>query len=47
MTTFAGASAFLFADQAVEAKQGRPEHKEVQQGLPQQTLHGVYQIGDV
>ena len=38
----------LLADQAEETEQGRPEHEEMQQRLPQQRkLQGVYQIGDV
>ena len=38
----------LLVDQAEETEQGRPEHEEMQQRLPQQRqLQGVYQIGDV
>ena len=44
MTIVAGASPSF---QTEETEQRRPEHEEMQQGLAQQTRHGVYQIGEV
>ena len=47
-TIFVGRLGVLLADQAEETEQGRPEHEEMQQRLPQKRkLQGVYQIGDV
>jgi len=42
-----GRLGILLADQTEETEQRRPEHEEMQQGLAQQTRHGVYQIGEV
>ena len=47
-TIFVGRLGVLLADHAEETEQGRPEHEEMQQRLPQQRkLQGVYQIGEV
>ena len=43
-----GGLGILLADQAEETEQGRPEHEEMQQRLPQErSIQGVYQIGEV
>ena len=48
MTIFSRCLRALLLDHAEETEQGRPQHQEMQQRLPQQRkLQGVYQIGDV